>query len=314
MSSLQPRRAVICDLIQPARLDRFLRDVYPAAGRQAINRLIGGGQVMINGQTVRLNSWLVRNGDRVEVLAEPAAKPEPPATFDDAWILAQDDSLVVVNKPAGLLSEPARAPGAATLLDLAAARFGPLTLFHRLDRDTSGVALLTRGGVIHRYLDAAFKAGAVDKEYLAVVANPNRLAGQGVIAARLAPHPQRRDRMAVAPRGGQRAVTRYEVIAERGGLQWVRLWPETGRTHQLRVHLASLDAPIVGDRLYNPAWQQAGRLMLHACQITLPALDDWPQRIFAAPLPADFLPPPASPARQPNRAEAQLGKTSHETN
>ena len=288
-----PRVIVIRDLVQPARLDRFLRAAYPQAGRQAIDRLIGGGQVMVNGRTVRLNSWLVRSGDQVQVLVEPAAKPEQPACFDDGWIISQDDDLLAVAKPAGLLSEPARAPGTANLLDLAAARFGSLTLFHRLDRDTSGVVLLTRGGAINRYLDAAFKTNAILKEYLAVVARPNRLAGQGIIDARLGPRPGRRDMVAVATRGGQRAVTRYEIIAEQSGLQWVRLWPETGRTHQLRVHLASLDAPILGDRLYNPAWPAQGRLMLHALRITLPARDGWPERSFIAPGPADFLAPPA---------------------
>lgn len=287
MPSPQSQRAIVIrNLVQPARLDRVLRTAYPQAGRQAIDRLIGGGLVAVNGRTVRLSSWLVHNGDRLEMLAEPAAKPEQPASFDDAWIIAQDDDLLAVAKPAGLLSEPARAPETANLLDLATARFGPLTLFHRLDRDTSGVVLLTRGGPINRYLDAAFKAGSVTKEYLAVVASPNRLAAAGVIDARLGPHPDRRDRMAVVLRGGQRALTRYEVIAEHNGLQWVRLWPETGRMHQLRVHLASLDAPILGDRLYNPAWQQHARLMLHALRITLPAADGWPERSFTAPLPA----------------------------
>jgi RluA family pseudouridine synthase len=225
-------------------------------------------------------------------MAEPPAKPAQPTAFDDGWIIAQDDDLVVVNKPAGLLSEKARDPHAANLLDLAAARFGPLTLFHRLDRDTSGVVLLTRGGPVNRYLDAAFKAGAVQKEYLAIVAAPSRLASQGEIAARLGPHPDRRDMVMVAEQGGQRAVTRYVIVAETEDRQWVRLWPETGRTHQLRVHLASLDAPIVGDRLYNPAWQQAERLMLHAWRITLPAVEGWPERDFTAPLPADFPAPP----------------------
>ncbi len=279
-------------LAQPTRLDRVLRTVYPQAGRQAVQRLIGAGQVAVNGQTVRLSSWLVRNGDRLALLAEPPDKPAQLDAFDDAWIIALEDDLIAVDKPAGLLSEPARAPGAANLLDLASARFGPLTLFHRLDRDTSGVVLLTLGGPVNRYLDGAFKAGAVRKEYLAVVAAPNRLAGQGVIDARLGRHPSRRDMMAVAERGGQRAVTRYEIIAEDQGLHWVRLWPETGRTHQLRVHLASLGAPIVGDRLYNPAWQQARRLMLHAWRITLPAADSWPERVFTAPLPAGFPTPP----------------------
>jgi 23S rRNA pseudouridine1911/1915/1917 synthase len=269
-----------------------LRTAYPQAGRQAIDRLIGGGQATVNGQTVRLSSWLVRNGDQLALLAEPPDKPAQLDAFDDVWIIALEDDLIAVDKPAGLLSEPARAPGAANLLDLASARFGPLTLFHRLDRDTSGVVLLTLGGPVNRYLDGAFKAGAVRKEYLAVVAASNRLARQGVIDARLGRHPSRRDMMAVAERGGQRAVTRYEIIAEDQGLHWVRLWPETGRTHQLRVHLASLGAPILGDRLYNPAWQQHMRLMLHALRITLPAADGWPERSFVAPLPADFPAPP----------------------
>jgi 23S rRNA pseudouridine1911/1915/1917 synthase len=279
-------------LAQPTRLDRALRTAYPQAGRQAVQRLIGAGQVAVNGRTVRLSSWLVRNGDRLALLAEPPAKPAQPIAFDDGWIIAQDDDLLAVNKPAGLLSEPTRVPGAANLLDLATARFGPLTLFHRLDRDTSGVVLLTSGGPINRYLDAAFKAGAVQKEYLAVLALPNRLAAEGVIDGRLRTHPNRRDMMVVAERGGQRAVTRYQIIGEDQGLQWVRLWPETGRTHQLRVHLASLGAPIVGDRLYNPAWQQAGRLMLHAWRITLPAVTGWPERVFTALPPADFPAPP----------------------
>jgi RluA family pseudouridine synthase len=279
-------------LAQPTRLDRVLRTAYPQAGRQAVQRLIGAGQVMVNDQTVRLSSWLVRNGDQLALLVEPPAKPEQPGAFDDAWIIVLDDDLLAVDKPAGLLSEPTRVPGAANLLDLATARFGPLTLFHRLDRDTSGVVLLTRGGPINRYLDAAFKAGAVRKEYLAVVATPNRLAGQGIIAARLGPHPTRRDMMMVVEQGGQRAVTRYAVVAETEGRQWVRLWPETGRTHQLRVHLASLGGPILGDRLYNPAWQRHTRLMLHAWRVTLPAVTGWPERVFTAPLPADIPAPP----------------------
>ena len=162
------------------------------------------------------------------------------------------------------MSEPTRWTDAPSLLSLATQRFGPLTLFHRLDRDTSGLVVLTRTPEMNRLLDAAFKAGTVVKEYLAVVALPNRLAEQGVIAVPLGPHPKRHDMMTVVERGGQRAVTRYEVIAEAGGRQWVRLWPETGRTHQLRVHLAHLGAPILGDRLYNPHFQATQRLMLHA--------------------------------------------------
>jgi 23S rRNA pseudouridine1911/1915/1917 synthase len=173
--------------------------------------------------------------------------------------------------------------------DLAGQRFGPLTLFHRLDRDTSGVVLLTRGSAINRYLDRAFKARTVEKTYLAVVMAGSRLAVEGTIDARVAPDPERRDRMIVVDRGGKAACTRYRVAAEQEGLQWVWLWPETGRTHQLRIHLAHLGAPILGDRLYHPHWRTAARLMLHARQIVLPPDQGYPARSFVAPWPEDFL-------------------------
>ena len=114
-----------------------------------------------------------------------------------------------------------------------------------------------------------------------MVRAPNRLAAAGVIDSRLAPHPRRRDQMAVVTKGGQRAVTRYEVIATQGDRAWVRLWPETGRTHQLRVQLAALGAPILGDRLYGDK-AAADRLMLHACFLSLPPHPPHPARQFVA--------------------------------
>ena len=291
-----PAVVVVRGLTQPARLDKVLRAAYPQAGRQAVQALITSGQVKVNGKPVWLCSWLVANGDQLELSAEPPAKPQAFTAFDDTWIIAEASDLIAVDKPAGLLSEPTRWTDAPSLLSLATQRFGPLTLFHRLDRDTSGLVVLTRTPEMNRLLDAAFKAGTVVKEYLAVVALPNHLAEQGVIAVPLGPHPKRHDMMTVVERGGQRAVTRYEVIAEAGGRQWVRLWPETGRTHQLRVHLAHLGAPILGDRLYNPHFQATKRLMLHACCITLPGSGAVPEQTFTAPVPAGFL---ALPARQP---------------
>jgi 23S rRNA pseudouridine1911/1915/1917 synthase len=165
-----------------------------------------------------------------------------------------------------------------------------LVLFHRLDRDTSGVVLLTRQGPVNKYLDAAFKSHTIRKEYLAVVATPNRLLAEGVIDVPLGPHPQRRDRRAVAARGGQTAVTRYSIEHEVSGKQLVRLRPETGRTHQLRLHLAHLDAPILGERLYGPRPTEGDRLRLHAERIELPEADGFPAREFRAALPDGFWP------------------------
>ncbi len=286
-----PKRLLLTARVsQPTRLDRWLREQFPDAGRQAVQRLISGGKVRLNGRLLRLSSWEVRTGDRIEIAEPPPAKPQSASAFDDAWIVAEEPDFIAVNKPAGLLSEATRFGQATSLLELARQRFGEVLLFHRLDRDTSGLVLLSRPGPVNKYLDEAFKSRAVEKEYLAVVSASNRLQPSGVIDNHLGPHPQRRDQMAIVRSGGKRAVTRYAVEAEEQGRQLVRLWPETGRTHQLRVHLASLHAPILGDRLYGPPPKPGERLLLHALRIQLPAAAGFPPRTYEAPLPAGFWP------------------------
>ncbi|MBC7853789.1 MAG: RluA family pseudouridine synthase [Pirellulaceae bacterium] len=275
-------------LAKPTRLDRVLRDHFPLWGRQAVQRLITAGKVQLNGRVVWLASWEVQNGERLQIADPPASKTPPPDTFDDAWVIAEEEDLIAINKPAGLLSEPKRFSQTPNLLELASARFGSIVLFHRLDRDTSGIVLLTRAGKINKYLDTAFKSHTILKEYLAVVATPNRLGPEGVIDVRLGPDPERGDRMTVVERGGQRAVTRYCVESDANGRQRVRLWPQTGRTHQLRLHLAHLGAPILGDRLYGPRPPEDQRLQLHAERLVLPATDEYFARSFVAPLPEGF--------------------------
>lgn len=287
-----PVRTTARALSEPVRLDRFLRDQYPDAGRRSIQSLISGGRVSVNKRQVRLASWLIRNGDQVELLSAPRAKPRPFAAFDDRWIIAEDKEIIAIDKPAGLLAEPTRYTGAVSLLALAEGRFGKVTLFHRLDRDTSGVLLLTRSQAANRYLDHAFQQRTVEKEYIAVVSAPNRLETSGVIAVAIGISPARRDLMVAVERGGRAASTQYKVIAETDSVQWVQLWPQTGRTHQLRVHLAYLGAPILGDRLYGADHKPSTRLTLHALRITLPAADRFPARTFIAPLPDDLPVPP----------------------
>ncbi len=276
-------------LEKPTRLDRALRDRFPEWGRQAVQQLISAQNVRVNGKAVWLASWKVNNGDKLDLLATPEAKPTPPARFVDDWLLAEEDDFIVVNKPAGLLAETPRFREGTNLLDLARERFGELILFHRLDRDTSGVVLLTRPGPINQYLNRAFQESLVQKSYFAVVATPNALQPQGTIIARLDSHPQRRDMMSVVQRGGKHAVTDYAIVAEEKThkRQLVELHPQTGRTHQLRVHLAHLGAPILGDRLYGDE-ASAARLLLHAQQIVLPALDHYPERSYRASLPDSF--------------------------
>lgn len=280
---------LVSDLDAPVRLDRALRLLLPTLGRNAAQGLIANNQVRVNGRTVWVASWLVKNGDHLEISGTiPEKEPPGAALFEDAWIVARHADLVVVNKPAGLLSHKTRASGRTDLLSLAQARFGPVAMFHRLDRDTSGLMLFTWPGAVNRYLDLAFKERSIEKAYIACVPDHAALEVQGCIRARLDSEPGRRERMRVVTRGGQSAETRYETLARVGGMALLRLWPLTGRTHQLRVHLAHLGAPILGDRLYGPSKPGAPRLMLHAWRLVLPELDGYPQRRFEAAPGTDF--------------------------
>jgi 23S rRNA pseudouridine1911/1915/1917 synthase len=280
-------RLVVKHLAQPTRLDRVLRDHFPRWGRRAVQSLINAGGVKVNRRQLSLCSWKVKNGDKVEILRPPPDKKTQPTVFNDEWLIAQEGDLLVLNKPAGLLSHATRWAQRSNLLDLAIERFGPVTLFNRLDRDTSGVILLTHKGPINAYLDDAFKKRTIKKEYLALVSAHNRLSSQGEIKAYLDQHSKRRDMMQVVERGGKWALTGYEIIGQAAGKQLLRLWPKTGRTHQLRVHLAYMGAPILGDRLYGKE-RSAKRLMLHASQITLPASEGFMAQLYSAPVPAYF--------------------------
>ena len=287
MPILMQTQIRVCDLERPLRLDHYLRGHFPAWGRQAVRQLISGRQVQVNGSIVWLDSWEVSNGDMVALASVPAEKPAPHEVFDDRWLIAEADQLVVVDKPEGLLSEAPPRREASNLRDLATVRFGNVTLVHRLDRDTSGVVILARTPEASRMLTQAFQEHQVAKEYVAIVQSPNRLLPAGEIVARLAPDPKRTDHVCVVAKGGQRAVTRYKITWHGRNCQQVHLWPTTGRTHQLRVHLAYLGAAILGDRIYGDV-KAAPRLMLHALSISIPAQDEFPTRTFTAPLPTGF--------------------------
>ena len=274
--------------VVPGRLDKTLRSAFPDWGRRAVDEVIAAKHVHVNGRAVWLASWAVEPGDRIEVLRPPVAKPAGPSGFDDAWLIHADDDIVVVDKPSGLRAEGTRAEDRSpNLLSLCAARFGEVTLAHRLDRDTSGVLVLARTRLARQALDEAFQSHTLDKHYVAVVHAPNRLAAEGWISLPLANDPRRRDRMVAVERGGKPARTRYRVASSGSHSAMVDLWPATGRTHQLRVHCAALGAPILGDRLYGSA-ETAPRLMLHAHSLEVPAISGTGTRTFVAPLPPGF--------------------------
>ncbi len=205
-------------------------------------------------------------------------------------ILLADEHLVVVDKPPGMPSVPARTPldppSVATVL---AAEYGPLEAAHRLDRDTSGLLLLARSSAARVALGRAFESRAVGKTYLAVVHGEPPVAA-GAIHQPLADDPWQPPRKRVDPIHGRRATTRWRTLARhvcpRAGLRTLlALEPVTGRSHQLRVHLAWLGCPIAGDRLYGRhAGADATRLALHAAAIAFPhPVDGRLVRLVAAP-------------------------------
>lgn len=221
-------------------------------------------------------------------------EPAPVALAADA-LLAEDDDLVVVAKPPWLTMQGSRASQRLSLEALVRERTGDSSLVaaHRLDRQTSGVALFARGPAAARALGRVFAERRVEKRYLALVAPPPA-ADAFELAGRIARVPDpARPRFGLVAEGGAECAARFRVLARAGARALVAAAPATGRTHQLRVQLAAAGHPVVGDDHYGPAFaagaaSAAGRVQLHAARLSLPALGGAPPRTFEAPLPADF--------------------------
>ncbi len=274
------------------RLDKAMRKLFPQWSRAAVDLAIGQRRVRINNRVVWMSSWEVVKGDRIDVDEPPVDKASGPTEFDPRWLISDEGDLLVVDKPAGLRSEPVRATDATSnLLTLAQDAYGEeLVLAHRLDRDTSGLVLLTRPGAVRKAIAAAFSAHTIEKRYVAVVRAPNDLADEGTIRTRIAKDPKRADHMLVVEKGGDLATTKYAVVDRGAASDRVDLWPHTGRTHQLRVHCAYMAAPIIGDPIYSSdsGPSLAPRLLLHATELTLPPLAEVPTLIGKYSSPAPF--------------------------
>ncbi len=280
------------------RLDRFLAERGVLGTRSQVHHLIAGGHVRVGDRSVKPGTVL-RLGDRILVRRPPmlAAHTEPaPIALD---VLFEDEWLLAINKPAGLVVHPAPGHWQGTLVSALLHRWPTLPpgldparlgIVHRLDKDTSGVLLIARTATALAELGRQFRDRETEKQYLALVWGVPRRA-RGTISEPIGRHPVHRQRMAVRARG-RAALTRYEVVEAWPQVALVRTFPQTGRTHQIRVHLAALGHPIVADRLYargrtNPAIGIA-RQALHAEAISFRhPLTGTAMRV-AAPLAADF--------------------------
>ena len=241
------------------RVDRvLLRHLRHEKGvsRNRIQKWIEAGNVQINGLAAPRPAWRVQAGDELRVrVAEIPKRARPQAQALDLDVLYEDDDLLAVNKPAGLVVHPSFGNTSGTLMNglLDLARAWPAgskpALVGRLDKLTSGIVLVTKRSDIYAALQRAMNARRVDKDYLAIVRG-KPTPPRGTIDLALDRDPWDRRRVTVTDRGGQPSVTRYERLSTANGFSLVRCRLITGRTHQIRVHLAAKRWPIVGDATY----------------------------------------------------------------
>ncbi len=276
------------------RLDLFLAGQDLGLTRSQLRRLIDDGHVLLNGGTVK-GSQRVRTGDRVSV-SVPAPRPSKVvAQWMPLTVAFQDDELVVIDKPAGLSVHPGPGHPDHTLVNALLALcpgiqgIGGETrpgIVHRLDKDTSGLMMVAKSHAAHLNLSAQIKDRQVTKGYLALVAGV-MTEDSGTIDAPVARDPRNRKRMAVVA-GGREARTRYRVVKTLPGWSLLELYLETGRTHQIRVHLAHLGHPLYGDGVYGRASRTLNRHFLHAHHLGFRHPSSGEEVEFRSELPAEL--------------------------
>ena len=240
-----------------SRLDKFLAEALPEFSRTHIQRLIDEGQVRLpRGQATA--RYRVRPGDRIDVEIPPAKPTHLQAENIPLDIVYEDDALVVINKPPDMVVHPAPGHAHGTLVNALLHHCPSLSgiggeerpgIVHRLDKDTSGLLLVAKHDRSHRHLSEQLRQRTLSRRYLAL-AQGRFPADQGVIDAPIGRHPQHRQKMAVVGANGRAARTHYQVLEAWGALSLLQLSLETGRTHQIRVHLAHINRPVIGDPVY----------------------------------------------------------------
>ncbi len=294
------------------RLDRWLADRLPHLSRSRLKALIEEGAVAIDERTINAPAHRVKPGDRIRIAIPEARPAEPAAEAIPLVIVHEDDALLVVDKPAGMVVHPAPGAPAGTLVNALLHHCGDSLsgiggvrrpgIVHRIDKDTSGLLVVAKTDAAHQGLAAQLAAHRMTREYVAFV-HGRPMPPAGRIEGAIGRHPVDRKRMAVVTRNGKAAVTHYATEAlyhDAGGTviaARIRCRLETGRTHQVRVHMAHAGHPLIGDPVYGrrrrglrdiPLAGSFGRQALHAARLGFihPATGESLQ--FASPLPYDL--------------------------
>ena len=277
------------------RLDRYLTDALPGLSRSQIQRLIREGQVILNGQAAK-PSTLVESG-MLAVVRVPGSPDEVLPQDMALDVIHEDDDLVAISKPAGMVVHPAHGHREGTLVNALLARYPTLAvgdagrpgIVHRLDRDTSGLIVVAKTNTALQHLREQFKQRKVKKTYLALVHGRSPSA-EGVVEAPIGRDPRQRKRMAVLA-GGRAARTAFRLMEDLSEYSLLTVSPETGRTHQIRVHLAWVGVPVVGDRVYGRRRNrlELRRQFLHAWRLSFQRPGGEERLDLESPLPPDLL-------------------------
>jgi len=276
------------------RLDKYVCEKCPELSRTHAQKLIGGGHITVNDRVAKAGLKL-NIGDRLTIVIPPAAPSPLSPEAIPLNIVYEDDDLLVVDKPAGLTVHPAPGHPSHTLVNAILSHFPHLAdigdslrpgIVHRLDKDTSGVMLVAKNSVAQANLAEQFRARSVVKAYLVLVKG-HLTPESGIIEAPIGRDPRNRKRMAVVAEGRE-ARTEYRVVKYIGDYTLLEVKPETGRTHQIRVHLSAIGYPVVGDPMYGVKSLYLSRQFMHASRLgfKLPSSGEYVE--FTSELPPDL--------------------------
>ena len=277
-----------------ARLDQYLVSVLPeTVSRSHLKKLIAGGHILVNGKPAKPHHK-VKPGEKIEVSFEEPASPELKAEDIPLDIIYEDDDMIVINKQPGIAVHPAPGSRSGTIVNallfhcrkLSDMNEGRPGIVHRLDKDTSGVMVAAKNNASHAELARQFKDRAVKKNYLALVKGVVEM-DNGVVDLPIGRHPSNRQKMAVRYDSERKAVTEYKVIKRFDGFTLVKLDLKTGRTHQIRVHMAYIGHPVLGDEKYGSKGKFP-RQALHSYYLRLRHPKDGREMEFRADLPDDM--------------------------
>lgn len=243
------------------RLDRWLSEQLSDFSRSYLQKLIEQGQLTINGQVCSEKKIKVNLGDRIHLIIPPSEPLAVEAQDIKLDVLYEDESLIIINKPAGLVVHPAPGHDSGTLVNALLFHCADLAgiggvqrpgIVHRLDKDTTGVLVVAKTDFAQANLQAQLKAKTARREYLAIVHGVPKTE-TGIINLPVGRHPIDRKKMAVIPieKGGREAVTHWQILERIGNYTLMQFRLETGRTHQIRVHTSYLGYPILGDPVYS---------------------------------------------------------------